>query len=167
MQLRKHQAEEHLYYCVDEHRAEVFRFVMDDESFENKLKFVDEFLKSSHAKFKKYTKKRVLLDFSKSDDEIKKYYKSLDNRGGSREGSGRKIGSYANGVKSDRTEQFTMAINKEEKDFLIACLEWYRITKQQNPDLINYLMSQYEAGGVITWINPPQPLGDSLREIKK
>ncbi len=126
MQLRKHQTEEHLYYCVDEHRAEVFRFVMDDESFENKLKFVDEFLKSSHAKFKKYTQKRVLLDFSKSDEEIKKYYKSLDNRGGSREGSGRKVGSYTNGVKSDRTEQFTMAINKEEKEFLIEQLKRYR-----------------------------------------
>lgn len=126
MQLRKHQTEEYLYYCVDEHRAEVFRFVMEDETFENKIKFVDEFLKSVHAKFKKYTKKRVLLDFSKSDDEIKKYYKSLDNRGGRREGSGRKVGSYTNGVKSDRTEQFTMAINKEEKAFLIKQLLKYR-----------------------------------------
>lgn len=129
MQFRKHQTEEHLYYCVDEHRAEVFRFAMDDETFENKLKFVDEFLKSVHAKFKKYTKKRVLLDFSKSDDEIKKYYKSLDNRGGRREGSGRKVGSYANGVKSDRTEQFTMAISKEEKAFLIKQLLEYRQNK--------------------------------------
>lgn len=133
MQLRKYQTEEHLYYCVEEHRAEVFRFVMNDETFENKIKFVDEFLKSTHAKFKKYTKKRVLLDFSKNDDEIKKYYKQLDNRGGRREGSGRKAGCKKTTPKSDRTEQFTKAINKEEKEFLIACLEWYRIKKNNKP----------------------------------
>lgn len=126
MQFRKHQTEEHLYYCVDEHRAEVFRFVMDDETFENKLKFVDEFLKTTHAKFKKYTQKRVLLDFSKSDDEIKKYYKSLDNRGGNREGSGRKAGSKKTTPKTDRTARFTMAITQKEKEYLIEQLKLYR-----------------------------------------
>ena len=115
-----------LVYYVSEHRAIVFDYKMPDETLETKLKFVDEFLKSEHAKFKKYEKKKVLLDFGKFDAEISEYYKKLYPKGGFRENSGRKTGWVKTAPKSDRTARFTMAITEEEKLFLIDALERYR-----------------------------------------
>jgi hypothetical protein len=46
--------------------------------------------------------------------------------GGSRNNAGRKVGSLQKTPKTDRTERFTMAITKEEKEFLIQSLKEYR-----------------------------------------
>jgi len=105
-------------YSVLEHRAIQFHRHYDDTNFETKLKFVEEFLDSTHAKFKQYTRREVLKDFAKTDEAIAEQYKREFPKGGYRKNAGRKIGSYSNGTRSNRTEQFTMAITKEEKEFL-------------------------------------------------
>lgn len=136
MKIEKQQREDGLYYFVSEHRAYVFTYKMEDETLEQKLKFVDEFLNDVHASYKKYTRKDVLLAFSKSDDEIKEYYKAEYPRGGSRKNAGRKQGSVQKTPKTDRTERFTMAITQSEKDLLTQTLENYRKTKEKSEEEI-------------------------------
>lgn len=116
-------------YSVLEHRAIQFHRHYDDTNFETKLKFVEEFLDSTHAKFKRYTRRDVLKDFAKTDEAIAEQYKREFPKGGYRKNAGRKIGSFANGTKSNRTEQFTMAITKEEKEFLKRQLLKFRNNK--------------------------------------
>lgn len=115
-----------IYYTIDEHRAEIFRFNVAVENLETKLKLVDEFLKTTHAKFKNFTRKEVLLAFAKFDDEVAEYYKKQYPKGGSRKNAGRKQGSLQKAPKSERTERFTMAITQREKLYLIKQLEQYR-----------------------------------------
>lgn len=129
MKIEKQQREDGLYYFVCEHRAVVYTHKMEDETLEEKLKFVDEFLNDIHATYKKYTQKDVLLAFSKSDDEIKEHYKTLYPKGGTRKNAGRKQGSLQKKPKTDRTERFTMAITEEEKSFLTNQLLEYRKRK--------------------------------------
>lgn len=105
-------------YSVLEHRAIQFHRHYDDATLKSKLKFVEEFLSDMHAKIKNYTRKDVLKDFAKTDEAIAEQYKREFPKGGYRKNAGRKVGSYSNGTKSNRTEQFTMAITKEEKEFL-------------------------------------------------
>lgn len=118
-------------YSVLEHRAIQFHRHYDDPNFETKLKFVEEFLDSTHAKFKQYTRREVLKDFAKTDEAIAEQYKREFPKGGYRKNAGRKVGSYSNGARSNRTEQFTMAITKEEKEFLKRQLLKFRNNKIQ------------------------------------
>lgn len=113
-------------YSVLEHRATQFFKCYDDENLETKLKFVEDFLNGTHAKLKKYTRRDVLKDFAKIDEQIAEYYKKEYPKGGYRKNAGRKVGSYVGGVKSKRTEQFSLAITKEEKEYLSECLKRYR-----------------------------------------
>ena len=126
MKFRIYEADGYTYYCIDEHRAEIFRYNIGYGGLSDKLNLVDEFLKTEHAKFKKYTQKDVLKDFSKTDKQIANYYKTLYPRGGSRKNAGRKVGSYQAGIKSGRTERFTKAITQEEKEFLTRQLAKFR-----------------------------------------
>ena len=86
-------------YSVLEHRAIQFHRHYDDTNFETKLKFVEEFLDSTHAKFKQYTRRDVLKDFAKTDEAIAEQYKREFPKGGYRKNAGRKVGSFANGVR--------------------------------------------------------------------
>lgn len=108
------------------HRAVIFSSEInatEKNVLATKLKVIDEYLQTFNPR---YTQKEILKEWAKFDEQMKEYYKTFDQRGGSRKGSGRKVGSYSNGVKSDRTEHFTMAINKQEKEYLKKCLEEYR-----------------------------------------
>jgi len=64
----------------------------------------------------------------KSNAEVFEKY-GIIAHGGSRNNAGRKIGSLKKTPKTDRTERFTMAITKDEKEFLIKSLEEYRSKK--------------------------------------
>lgn len=61
----------------------------------------------------------------KSNAEVYAKY-CIKAHGGRRNNAGRKVGSLQKTPKTDRTERFTMAITKEEKEFLIKTLEEYR-----------------------------------------
>lgn len=126
MKIYKREREHGFYYVVEEHRANVFDFKIEKETFEEKLVFVEEFLQSPHARFTHITKKEILLAFAKIDNEVAEYYRQLYPRGGSRKNAGRKQGSIQKAPKSDRTERFTLAITQQEKEFLIKQLELYR-----------------------------------------
>ena len=65
MKIEIEQINNHYRYSVLEHHAVQFHRHYDDTNFETKLKFVEEFLDSTHAKFKKYTRQYVLRDFAK------------------------------------------------------------------------------------------------------
>ena len=64
----------------------------------------------------------------KSNAEVFEKY-GIIAHGGSRNNAGRKVGSLKKTPKTDRTERFTMAITKDEKEFLIKSLEEYRSKK--------------------------------------
>lgn len=131
MKIEIEQIDNQYRYSVLEHRAIQFHRHYDDTSLETKLKFVEEFLDSTHAKFKQYTRREVLRDFAKTDEAIAEQYKQEFPKGGYRKNAGRKVGSYSNGARSNRTEQFTMAITKEEKEFLKRQLLKFRNNKIQ------------------------------------
>lgn len=61
----------------------------------------------------------------KSNAEVYAKY-GIKAYGGRRNNAGRKVGSLQKTPKTDRTERFTMAITKEEKEFLIKSLETFR-----------------------------------------
>ncbi len=153
-----------LYYVIYEHQANKFDFKIINGTLEEKLKFVDEFLQTTHAKFKNYTQKEVLLAFAKSDKEVAEYYRQLYPRGGSRKNAGRKQGSVQKAPKSDRTERFTKAINKEESEYLEFCLEWYRSLKKENPELLKNILYQVKHSKIKNWL--PVGVTGGIREIK-
>ena len=64
--------------------------------------------------------------WGKIDAQIQEYYKTLDQRGGIRQGSGRKVGTKNTTPKTERTERFTQAITKQEKEFLTQQLKEFR-----------------------------------------
>lgn len=88
-----------------------------------KLKVIEEYLQTFNPI---YTEKEILKTWAKTDSQIKEYYKTLDKRGGSRQGSGRKVGSKNTTPKTERTERFTQAITKQEKEFLTQQLKEFR-----------------------------------------
>ena len=126
MKIDEIKREDGFHYIVYEHQSNVFERPKNKGNLDEKLKFVDEFLETIHASFKHYTKKDVLLAYSKSDNEVAEYYRQLYPRGGSRKNAGRKQGSVQKAPKSDRTERFTLAITQQEKEILIKQLELYR-----------------------------------------
>ncbi len=118
--------EKRIMITFEHHRAVIFTREIGEEKenqLNEKLKIIDEYLNTTNPI---YTKKEILKIWAKIDEQMKPVYKELDNRGGVREGSGRKIGSKKTTPKSDRTERFTMAITAEEKKFLTDQLEQYR-----------------------------------------
>lgn len=129
MKIEIQQIDNQYRYSILEHRAVQFHRHYDNTTLETKLNFVEEFLNSMHAKIKNYTRKDVLKDFAKTDEAIAEQYKREFPKGGYRKNAGRKVGSYSNGARSNRTEQFTMAITKEEKEFLKRQLLKYRNNK--------------------------------------
>lgn len=111
------------------HKATIFTHEIDviyKDVLNEKLKVIDEYLKTFSPI---YTKKEILKTWAKIDSQIKEYYKTLDQRGGTRQGSGRKIGSKNTTPKTERTARFTMAITEEEKIFLTNQLLEYRKRK--------------------------------------
>lgn len=135
------------YYVINEHRAMIFDFEIIDGTLEEKLKLVDEFLESTHARVstKPYTKKEVLLAFAKFDDKVAEYYKKQYPRGGSRENAGRKQGSTQTKPKSQRTERFTQALTKEENEFLKEVLLYYRTDQEKIQKALIPFIRQIEA----------------------
>lgn len=119
--------EKRIKIMFEHHRAVIFTSEIGAEEKEHlhaKLKVIDDYL----ATFSPiYTKKEILKTWAKIDEQMKIVYKQLDNRGGSREGSGRKAGSKKTTPKSDRTARFTMAITETEKEYLIDKLKRYRL----------------------------------------
>lgn len=67
----------------------------------------------------------------KSNAEVYAKY-GIKAYGGRRNNAGRKVGSLQKTPKTDRTERFTMAITKEEKEFLIKSLETFRKNTRNN-----------------------------------
>lgn len=119
--------EKRIKIMFEHHRTVIFTSEIDEKEENHlhaKLKIVDEYLNTFDPI---YTKKEILKTWAKIDEQIKVIYKqNFDNRGGSREGSGRKAGSKKTTPKSDRTARFTMAITESEKEYLIDQLERYR-----------------------------------------
>lgn len=117
--------EKRIKITFEHHRAVIFTSEIGEEENQVnvKLKIIDDYLSTINPI---YTKKEILKTWAKIDEQMKLVYKELDNRGGVREGSGRKAGSKKTTPKSDRTERFTMAITAEEKKYLINQLEQYR-----------------------------------------
>ena len=126
-----------------------------------KLKVIEEYLQTFNPI---YTEKEILKTWAKTDSQIKEYYKTLDKRGGSRQGSGRKVGSKNTTPKTERTERFTNAITKEEKEYLGICLEWYRNIKQYNPELLDKILTEYRQYGTFLYT---EPVDGKLRTINK
>lgn len=132
LKFKNDNGENRVEIMFEHHRAVIFTSEISEQEetlLSAKLKVVDEYLNTLDPI---YTKKEILKTWAKIDEQMKEYYKkNFDNRGGKREGAGRKVGSYANGIKSNRTEQFTMAITKEEKDFLKQQLLQFRNQHRQ------------------------------------
>lgn len=151
----------------DHHRATIFTSEIDATKknvLGAKLKVIEEYLKKEVKP--RYNEKEILKEWAKTDEQIREYYKqNFDNRGGSRKGSGRKVGSYSNGVKTDKTEQFTKALNKDEKEYLSFCLEWYRIKIKQNPEELKRIMHVYRMYGAGAFLN--ESLDGKLRTTNK
>ena len=108
------------------HKSAIFTTEIDATKknvLATKLKVVEEYLQTFNPI---YTEKEILKTWAKTDSQIKEYYKTLDKRGGSRQGSGRKAGSKNTTPKTERTERFTQAITKQEKEFLTQQLKEFR-----------------------------------------
>jgi len=104
--------------------------------------------------FTKIGRKDVLKAWAKVDEQIAEYYKKEYPHGGARANGGRPKGSTNTTPKSERTERFTNAITKDEKEYLGICLEWYRRIKQQNPELINKVLAEYRQYGTFLSAEP-------------
>lgn len=164
LKFKNDNGENRVEIMFEHHRAVIFTSEISEQEeahLSAKLNVVDEYLNTLDPR---YTKKEILKTWAKIDDQMKEYYKqNFDNRGGSRKGSGRKVGSYSNGVKTDKTEQFTKAINKDEKEYLGLCLEWYRLKVKQNPEELKRIMHVYRIYGVEAFLN--DSLDDKLKTI--
>lgn len=168
MKIEIQQIDNQYRYSILEHRAVQFHRHYYDTTLETKLNFVEEFLNSMHAKIKNYTRKDVLKDFAKTDEAIAEQYKQEFPKGGYRKNAGRKVGSFANGVRSNRTKQFTMAITEEEKEYLTYCLEWFRLQKLNDPKQCDIIMNQFKLCGVESLANYKNVgLTGKLRAINK
>lgn len=110
----------------EHHKSVIFSSEFEDinkNDLATKLNIIDEYLQTPNPI---YTRKEILKTWGKIDTQVQEYYKTLDQRGGSRQGSGRKAGSKNTTPKTDRTERFTQAITKQEKEFLTQQLKEFR-----------------------------------------
>lgn len=110
----------------EHHKSVIFSSEIDDinkNDLATKLNLIEEYLQTVNPI---YTRKEILKTWGKIDAQIQEYYKTLDQRGGSRQGSGRKAGSKNTTPKTERTERFTQAITKQEKEFLTQQLKEFR-----------------------------------------
>ena len=76
--------------------------------------------------FTKISRKEVLKAWAKIDEQIAKLYKTEYPHGGARVNGGRPKGSIKTTPKTERTERFTQAITKKEKEFLTQQLKEFR-----------------------------------------
>lgn len=76
--------------------------------------------------FTKIERKEVLNAWAKVDKQIAEYYKKEYPHGGARANGGRPKGSIKTTPKTERTERFTQAITKQEKEFLTQQLKEFR-----------------------------------------
>jgi len=76
--------------------------------------------------FTKIERKEVLKAWAKVDEQIAEYYKKEYPHGGARANGGRPKGSIKTTPKTERTERFTQAITKQEKEFLTQQLKEFR-----------------------------------------
>ena len=76
--------------------------------------------------FPKIERKEVLKAWAKIDEQIAEYYKKEYPHGGARANGGRPKGSIKTTPKTERTERFTQAITKQEKEFLTQQLKEFR-----------------------------------------
>ena len=110
----------------EHHKSVIFSSEIDDinkNDLATKLNIINEYLQTVNPI---YTRKEILKTWGKIDAQIQEYYKTLDQRGGSRQGSGRKVGTKNTTPKTERTERFTQAITKQEKEFLMQQLKEFR-----------------------------------------
>lgn len=110
----------------EHHKSVIFSSEIDDINKNNlatKLNLIEEYLQTVNPI---YTRKEILKTWGKIDAQIQEYYKTLDQRGGRRQGSGRKVGTKNTTPKTERTERFTQAITKQEKEFLTQQLKEFR-----------------------------------------
>ncbi|MCM1296135.1 MAG: hypothetical protein NC311_11390 [Muribaculaceae bacterium] len=94
----------------------------DNAIFNHKLQIVEELDESSFQL--KGRKKDIIKAWSKVDERFIEIYKNLYPRGGIRKNAGRPQGS-----RTDKTERLEVCITKEEKQYLIECLESFRRQK--------------------------------------
>ncbi len=72
----------------EHHKSVIFSSEIDDinkNDLATKLNLIDEYLQTANPI---YTRKEILKTWGKIDAQIQEYYKTLDQRGGSRQGSG-------------------------------------------------------------------------------
>lgn len=127
-----------------------------------KLNILEEYNKRKG--FTKIKRKEVLKAWAKVDEQIAEYYKKEYPHGGARANGGRPKGSIKTTPKTERTERFTNAITKEEKEYLSFCLEWYRIKIKQNPEELKRIMHVYRMYGAGAFLN--ESLDGKLRTTK-
>lgn len=127
-----------------------------------KLNILEEYNKRNG--FTKIERKEVLKAWAKVDEQIAEYYKKEYPHGGARANGGRPKGSIKTTPKTERTERFTNAITKEEKEYLSFCLEWYRIKIKQNPEELKRIMHVYRMYGAGAFLN--ESLDGKLRTTK-
>lgn len=89
-----------------------------------KLNILEEYNKKNG--FTKIERKEVLKAWAKVDEQIAEYYKKEYPHGGARANGGRPKGSIKTTPKTERTERFTQAITKQEKEFLTQQLKEFR-----------------------------------------
>lgn len=89
-----------------------------------KLNILEEYNKRNG--FTKIERKEVLKAWAKVDEQIAEYYKKEYPHGGARANGGRPKGSIKTTPKTERTERFTQAITKQEKEFLTQQLKEFR-----------------------------------------
>lgn len=127
-----------------------------------KLNILEEY--NQRIGFTKIERKEVLKAWAKVDEQIAEYYKKEYPHGGARANGGRPKGSIKTTPKTERTERFTNAITKEEKEYLSFCLEWYRIKIKQNPEELKRIMHVYRMYGAGAFLN--ESLDGKLRTTK-
>ena len=89
-----------------------------------KLNILEEYNKRNG--FTKIERKEVLKAWAKVDEQIAEYYKKEYPHGGARANGGRPKGSIKTTPKTERTERFTQAITKQDKEFLTQQLKEFR-----------------------------------------
>ena len=120
-----------------------------------KIDAVDEFIENQKG-LRRFERKEVLKAFAKVDKAVAEYYKKEYPKGGKRENSGRKYGSYQDGKKSERTERFTQAITKKENEFLKEVLTYYRTDQEKIQKALQPFIKQIEA-----------KFGDNIEALEK
>lgn len=148
-----------------EHRCCFFTSELDSTKknvLSAKLNVLEEYKQKKG--FTKIERKEVLKAWAKVDEQIAEYYKKEYPHGGARTNGGRPKGSIKTTPKTERTERFTNAITKEEKEYLSFCLEWYRIKIKQNPEELKRIMHVYRMYGAGAFLN--ESLDGKLRTTK-